>query len=385
MSETTATREERRSALDEFAATAAQSKGELVPAGNYASPADLQHGALVLQVRRDEHTVFMKLKALAAAAGDDWYYRWPVRDRKKGTVEYVEGPSIKLANDLARIYGNSETDIRVVDAGSHWVFYARFIDLESGFALTRPFQQRKSAATMGDDAERKLDMAFQIGVSKAERNVITNALRSYADYAVAEAKASLVDRIGGDIERYRNATVERIQQRGVELARVEAVVGRAARDWLAPDIAKIIAMMTAVMDGMATLDETFPPLRKAEPDTSQLDQFSSGTAPAAPPAGQGPEEEAGAATGNPPPLDAAPAPKDAELRALRAFSIDAALAAARRDHDPENRKAAIDGLELTALKIAAPDFHRQLIAMAMKVANDDLKAEAARRYLEALP
>ncbi|TIQ36371.1 MAG: hypothetical protein E5X49_32765 [Mesorhizobium sp.] len=59
-----------------------------------------------------------------------------------------------------------------------------------------------------------------------------------------------------------------------------SVIGRPAKDWLAPDIAKVIAMMTAVADGMATLDETFPPLKVEDAEVEEintgLDQFAAG-------------------------------------------------------------------------------------------------------------
>ena len=51
----------------------------------------------------------------------------------------------------------------------------------------------------------------------------------------------------------------------VAVTRVERVVGRPAKDWLAPDIAKIIAMMKSVADGMASVDEAFPPMEEAKP------------------------------------------------------------------------------------------------------------------------
>jgi hypothetical protein len=43
---------------------------------------------------------------LAAAAGSDWFYRFPVK-KKDGGQDWIEGPSIKLANDIARIFGNN--------------------------------------------------------------------------------------------------------------------------------------------------------------------------------------------------------------------------------------------------------------------------------------
>jgi hypothetical protein len=43
------------------------------------------------------------------------------------------------------------------------------------------------------------------------------------------------------------------------LHRVERTIGRPSKDWLAPDIARIVAMMRAVADGMTLVDEAFPP------------------------------------------------------------------------------------------------------------------------------
>jgi hypothetical protein len=49
----------------------------------------------------------------------------------------------------------------VQDNLTHHVFLARFIDIETGFSVTRPFQQRKSQ-TLGKkmDADRQADIVF---------------------------------------------------------------------------------------------------------------------------------------------------------------------------------------------------------------------------------
>jgi hypothetical protein len=49
------------------------------------------------------------------------------------------------------------------------------------------------------------------------------------------------------------------------IARVEAQVGRAVKDWLAADVARVIAELQAVKDGMATIDETWPAPGADEP------------------------------------------------------------------------------------------------------------------------
>lgn len=263
--------DDRRSALDQFAAAPQQ----VVPAPSVApmaSPGDRVFGAQQVAVYRDESRVLQKLAALGAAAGDDWFYRFPVKN-KNGQRSFIEGASIKLANDVARIYGNCEVDTRVIDLGSSWLIYARFTDFETGYALTRPFQQDKGASRLGgDDDARRRDIAFQIGVSKAIRNVVVNALQTYADFAFDAARNSLIEKIGKDVAKWREKTLAGLANHGVDVQRVEFVIGRASGDWTAPDIAKIIAMMKAIADGMATLDETFPPKDKQVQEQDEDDK-----------------------------------------------------------------------------------------------------------------
>lgn len=285
MTDETTSIEDRARALDQFA-TAAEPRGlpAAQPGGAVQGFGHQPTGVIAVAVHRDVHRVLNTIKALASAAGEDWYYRFPVRDKRRGTTSFIEGPSIKLANDLARTYGNCEVDTRVMDLGKEWLIYARFTDLETGFSLTRPFQQSKNASRLGgDDDARRLDIALQIGVSKAIRNVVVNALQTFADEAFDAAKSSLVERIGRDLESYRQRTIGRLEDK-VDVRRVEHVIGRAAKDWLAPDIARVIAMMKAVSDGLATLDETFPPLpaegeakpMEAEDKRESVEDFAQG-------------------------------------------------------------------------------------------------------------
>jgi hypothetical protein len=222
-------------------------------------------GAQQVHIYRDEAKVLQKLSAIAAAAGTDWFYRYPVK-KTGGGVDYIEGPSIKLANDVARIFGNNVNEIRELDVGDAWVFYARFTDIETGFSMERAYRQRKSQGSIRTrDAERQQDIAYQIGQSKAIRNCIVNALQIYADYAFEQARNSLIEKIGKDLTGWRERTLQGLAKMPVDLVRAERVIGRAHRDWLAPQIAQVIAMMKSVADGMASADEVFPPLEAAAP------------------------------------------------------------------------------------------------------------------------
>jgi len=250
---------ERARALDEFTSTNNNSPGGNALVRSTTALAERTIGAQPVAVYRDEARVFQKLSELAARAGDDWFYRFPVRNRDGGS-DHIDGPTIKLANDVARIFGNCSVEIREMDVGDAWVFYARFCDIETGFSMERAYRQRKSQGSMKTkDAERQLDLAYQIGQSKAIRNVVVNSLQIYADHALSEAKNSLVEKIGRSLDSWRDRTVARIHAKlGIDITRVERKVGRATKDWLAPDIAQVIAMCEAIADGMATVDEQFP-------------------------------------------------------------------------------------------------------------------------------
>lgn len=223
---------------------------------------EIRDGVITAQkvaVPRSEAMILKKIKTLAAYAGQDWYYRWPTKN-KDGSKGWVEGPSVKCAMAVARVFGNCTVDCRSRIDGQHIEFLAKFVDIETGFSVTRPFRQRIGQDIGGKMAkERAADLVFQIGTSKATRNVICNALETFVDFAFSEARESLITAIGKNIEKYRAVVLDRITEHKIDLKRVEAAMGRPAKDWLAPDIAKVRAILQSVTDGMSSKDEAFPP------------------------------------------------------------------------------------------------------------------------------
>ena len=233
-----------------------------------------------VDVRRDLQRILADLKTLAGAMGEFYYYHWRAKN-KDGSQGEISGPSIKCANDVARIYGNCHVDVRVQDGKDHWIFYSRFVDYETGYSLTRAFQQRKSQTAGGKmAADRQLDLTFQIGQSKAIRNVVANALSTLVDYAVEEAKKSIVGRIGKNLDASRQRAIALLNERNVAMERVVRVIGRPPEEWTAHDIAKVASGIKTVEDGMATTDDLWPTNSQNAPEAPPVQ----GDAPAAPPA-----------------------------------------------------------------------------------------------------
>jgi hypothetical protein len=378
------------SALDDFAATLdkPQQTVALPAVISHPAPPQLVHGAqLIAGDRRDVPAVLRELSALANAHGDGWFYSIPFKDKKTGKTTYVEGPSIKLADQAVASYGNCAVDSWVSGEGvDYWEITARVIDLERGSSLSRPYRQRKNAARVGSDEARNQEIAFAIGVSKAERNVICRALATYVDYAFEEARGALVNKVGKDVEGWQEKVVKRLDELKVPLARVEAVVGRPARDWTARDIAKVVAMAKTVADGMATLNETFPTIQ-SEPVNAELDKIAKAT-------DKGGKAEASAAGASTPPETAtgptqppADAPQPVAVRAVYSEMVQKLLKLAT-DQGLTVQQA------LEELDHATPIWQEQMpdhpervktaVATAARVAKGTLSPEDARKYLMAL-
>jgi hypothetical protein len=212
-------------------------------------------------IKRDVGRIMSTIKALAQAAGPAYVYRIPFKE-KKGTAQertvFVEGPTIKLAMDLARTYGNCDTKVDVRDDGNVWTFKARFIDAETGFNTERLFQQRKRQNTGMRDNERQLDIVFQIGQSKAIRNVVVNSLGTFVDFMVQEAKAGLLQRIENNVTGARKWILEQFEIMEFPIVRVTRIYGMQIEKMPPQMLAKLYAEITAIHEGVTSLDDLYP-------------------------------------------------------------------------------------------------------------------------------
>ena len=129
-----------------------------------------------------------RLTEEAMLASERFFYGWGQGDSR------IEGASIKCALAVARCYGNCSIEMSPVqETDDSWVFTANFVDHETGFTLARQFRQSKKHVVHGKHDEfRKQDIRFQIGQSKAIRNVVLNAVPiGLVDGAMDAAKAQV--------------------------------------------------------------------------------------------------------------------------------------------------------------------------------------------------
>lgn len=215
--------------------------------------------AMVVPIKRDLKEVEKACLREAKLVAEDFHYSWTVNS--KTGKQTIEGVSIDGAMIMMRNFGNCTCEVMIAeDAPTHWVFRATFIDFETGFNLSRNFRQRKSERHGRFDEERALDIAMQIGQSKAQRNVIEKSMPRWlvngCELAAKEAAAAKITDLPKAIENWSTSFI----QKGVPLSRLESRIGAPKAQWTKPDILLLAAIWKSLKDRQTTIDQEFPTL-----------------------------------------------------------------------------------------------------------------------------
>lgn len=216
---------------------------------------------------RNLNIVISRCVEEANIAGEEFYYSW----RQGGSI--IEGITVSGALAIARNWGNSAVQVKVEETFQSYLFYASFIDLETGFNLIRPFRQNKQSPKTkeGKDiysGERGADIVFQIGASKALRNVILNAVPKWLSDKVLEISKNNVskdiDKIG--LPKAIEAIEKKIKLLGIPQLAVEKEFGKSST-WDNPKLVQLKGILRSIEDKLETPESFFPSL--AEPPSEE--------------------------------------------------------------------------------------------------------------------
>lgn len=197
----------------------------------------------------------------ARLMGEEAYYGWGAgKDR-------IEGPSQALAYAIARIWGNCAINqLPLEESPDAWVFGSVFIDLETGFTLTRKFRQSKRWTVYGKlDEERKSDIRFQIGQTKGDRNVILKAIPKWlVNKGMEEAKAGVRKKLEKYINKHGlsaaiDYAVKQLKKAGVGDEQICSKFSVAKVDGL--DVDQLVIMsgdIKAIQTGQEMPDALYP-------------------------------------------------------------------------------------------------------------------------------
>lgn len=245
----------------------AQQAGSSLVKANYTT---------AMQVIKPRNLTIVQDRVLqeAAIAGEEFYYSWAQRDNKTGRSSTIEGLTIGAAMAIARNLGNCAIPVEVEETKEAYIFRATFIDLETGFNLHRVFRQRRGQ-NIGEKMKgdgRAEDIIFQIGQSKAIRNVVLGAVPNWLQKKVlAKAKenvSGIIEKMGK--EKARDMLTKKASALGIELERIEAAFGKIA-GWDTEKLVMISGAIRGVEDGLTSIDEAFPDNKK-DPLNEKLTQ-----------------------------------------------------------------------------------------------------------------
>jgi hypothetical protein len=207
---------------------------------------------------RNLEVVQRRCEAEAELAGDEFFYSW-----NQGG-ESIEGLSVGAALAIVRNFGNCAVEVKVTELPNSYVFDGVFVDLETGFNLVRPYRQNKQSpkTKSGKDVysgERGIDIIFQIGTSKAIRNVVLNAVPKWiTTKVIAKAKKNVVaqyEELG--IEKVKGIIFRKAEAQGISRDRIEGVYGK-EKVWDIETCVKIGTAIKAVTDGVEKATDLFP-------------------------------------------------------------------------------------------------------------------------------
>jgi len=218
---------------------------------------------------RNLNKVISKCVEEARIAGEEFIYSW----KQGGSI--IEGLTIGAALSIVRNFGNSMVDVEVEENEKAYIFTAYFCDLETGFNISRSFRQNKQSPKnkYGKDiyeGNRGEDIIFQIGQSKAIRNVIMNAVPKWlASKVLEEAKNNAMATINnmGEVKA-RELLLRKIDNLKIELPKVENIFGK-AKSWDKIKLVQLSSALKSIENGYEDEDTLFPPL----PTTQQTKPY----------------------------------------------------------------------------------------------------------------
>lgn len=236
---------------------------------------------------RDETAIYAKLMKAVERAGlaEDAVYSLP-----RGN-ESVEGPSVYLAREAARLWGNNRFGVRIVTEDEdrvHLCGYHYDAEHNSLCEVEDKFQKlvyRKSRGWIKPDELQLRELVNRRGAF-AMRNAILQALpRDFIDDAVERAKETMKKAAAGDLKQSREDAVRRVVRAFDRFAVTTAMIAAKLKHDVAlvsdEELADLRRVYKSMADGASKREDHFEVQGVRESATVDLSSVTVGT-PSAP-------------------------------------------------------------------------------------------------------
>jgi hypothetical protein len=185
--------------------------------------------------------------------------------------ERVTGSTIKLAQELARIWGNidfgmTELSVDPVNARSEMLAYAWDLEANTRFGQIVIVHHLRDKRVNGEKvAERVQDQrdVYEMNISNSARRLREAIRRVVPDWFFDEAETICRRTLenpgdGLTLAQRISRVAAAFEGKGIDAARLEARVGKPAREWTAFDVAQLKITWESLGRGETTPEEAFP-------------------------------------------------------------------------------------------------------------------------------
>lgn len=238
---------------------------DLISAGSQLLQIRTKNQLMVaIQRPRDTKAFETKLQAMAAEAGEDFFYFIRYKD---GTI--VEGPGVGLARAAAQLWGNCSVDTRIEqETAEAFLVRSDFVDFETNYTRSETKRVSKLIARKGGYSkatDKQLDLVYQQGASKVERDCILRSLPKHViERAFEMAKAAALQE-KAPIPQQIARIIRRFGELNVSISMIERFLGCAftaegmqkAEKNPQEVCASLRGLITAIKGGDTTIEEAF--------------------------------------------------------------------------------------------------------------------------------
>jgi hypothetical protein len=210
---------------------------------------------------RDQRNAWLAMREACARKGlaDRAFYTVPNRGH---------GPSVHLARELARIWGNTDYGVREThrddDLGRSEVLAFAW-DQQTNSRTSRSFlvpharMVKKQRTVLTDLGDIHLNNTNQ-GARALRECIFAIMPADFVAEAQAVARKTLVEGDGKPLQERIATAVAAFAALGVDVPRIEQRIGRTRGQWTPSDMADLTILGRTLERGETTVDEAFPPV-----------------------------------------------------------------------------------------------------------------------------
>lgn len=188
----------------------------------------------------------------------------------------VAGPSVHLARELARCFGNIQygiQELRRDDLGHYSEMQAWAWDVQTNTRSSQTFVvPHKRDKKGGPEVITDLRDIYENNANQGSRRLREAIFSILPTWFTEEAKDICTDTMangGGKTIPQRIAdAVKAFDALGVKVDRLEAKIGAKSGDWTAQDLAGLSVSHSSIKQGTVSVDEEFPPIRVTAADVT---------------------------------------------------------------------------------------------------------------------